>query len=72
MLIYKCIDCLEVVGYSDSAFVDCVDSKKSISYCIFMLTGGVVSWRSVEQTLVATSTISAEFVSYFEATSHSV
>ena len=37
-----------------------------------MFTDGVVSWRSVKQTLTATSTMKAEFVSYFEATSHGV
>ena len=38
----------------------------------FMFFGGVVSWRSVKQTLIATSTMEAEFVSCFETTSHGV
>ena len=37
-----------------------------------MLASGVVSWRSVKQTLVATSTMEIEFISYFEATSYGV
>ena len=37
-----------------------------------MLTGGAVSWRSVKQTRTATSTMEAEFISCFEATSHVV
>ena len=37
-----------------------------------MLAGGAVSWRSTKQTLTATSTMEAEFVSCFEATSHGV
>ena len=37
-----------------------------------MLAGGAVSWRSAKQTLTATSPMEAEFVSYFEATSHDV
>ena len=36
-----------------------------------MASGGV-SWRSAKQTLTATSTMEAEFVSCFEATSHGV
>ena len=36
-----------------------------------MFAGGAVSWRSTKQTLTATS-IEAEFVSCFEATSHGV
>jgi len=37
-----------------------------------MLASGVVSWRGAKQTLTATSTMEAEFVSCFEATSHGV
>ena len=72
MLMYKQTDDLEVIGYSDSDFASCVDSRRSTSGYIFMLAGGAVSWRSVKQTLTATSTMKAEFVSCFEATSHGV
>ena len=37
-----------------------------------MLAGGVVSWKSVKQSLIATSTIEVEFVSCFKITSCSV
>ena len=37
-----------------------------------MLASGTVSWRSAKQTLAATYTMEAEFISCFEATSHSV
>ena len=37
-----------------------------------MFAGGVVSWRSAKQTLIATSTMEVEFISHFEATSHGV
>ncbi|KAL4301915.1 hypothetical protein GQ457_10G014520 [Hibiscus cannabinus] len=70
MLTYKRSDHLEVVGYSDSDFAGCVDSRKSTSGYIFMFASGAISWRSVKQTLTATSTMEAEFVSCFEATSH--
>ncbi|KAL4340454.1 hypothetical protein GQ457_08G012720 [Hibiscus cannabinus] len=72
MLTYKRSDHLEVVGYSDSDFAGCVDSRKSTSGYIFMFASGAISWRSVKQTLTATSTMEAEFVSCFEATSHGV
>ena len=67
---------LEVVGYSDLDFVGCfagcVDSHKSTSGYIFILAGGAISWRSVKQTMTATSTMEAEFISCFKATSHGV
>src|ERR1044072_5624466 len=72
MLMYKRTDVLEVIGYSDSDYAGCIDTRKSTSSYVFMLAGGAVSWRSAKQTLTATSTMEAEFVSCFEATSHGV
>ncbi|XP_048326799.2 secreted RxLR effector protein 161-like [Ziziphus jujuba] len=72
ILMYKRTDNLEVIGYSDADFAGCVDSRKSTYGYIFMLASGAVSWRSVKQTLTATSTMKAKFVSCFEATSHGV
>lgn len=37
-----------------------------------MMAGGAVSWKSAKQTLIATSTMEAEFISCFEATLHGV
>ena len=39
---------------------------------VFLLAKGAISWRSEKQTLVATSTIEAKFVSCFEATSQAI
>ncbi|KAL0442104.1 UNVERIFIED_CONTAM: Retrovirus-related Pol polyprotein from transposon TNT 1-94 [Sesamum radiatum] len=72
MLMYRRTENLEVVGYSDSDFASCVDSRKSTSGYIFMIASGAVSWRRAKQTLITTSTMEAEFVSCFEATSHGV
>ena len=66
------MDNLEIIGYSNSNFSGCVDSRKSTSRYIFMFADGAVSWRSAKQTLIATSIMEAEFVSCFEATSHGV
>ena len=72
MLMYRQTDSLEVIGYFDSDFAGCVDSRKSTSGYIFKLADGAVSWRSAKQTLTATSTMEAEFVSCFESSSHGV
>ena len=72
MLMYRHTDNLDVIGYSDSDFASCVDSRKSTSRYIFMMAGGAISWKSAKQTLIATSTMEAEFVSCFETTSHGV
>ena len=72
MLMYRRTYSLEVIGYSDVDFAGRVDSRKSTSGYIFKPADGAVSWRSAKQTLIATSTMEAEFVSCFEASSHGV
>ncbi|XP_062164967.1 secreted RxLR effector protein 161-like [Alnus glutinosa] len=42
-LTFRHIDHLEVVGYSNSDFAGCVDSRKSTSGYIFLLAGGAIS-----------------------------
>ena len=63
---------MEVIDYSDSEFVDCVNWPKSTSGYIFILADGAMSWRNSKQTLVTTSTMEVEFISCFEDTSHGV
>ncbi|RVW98911.1 Retrovirus-related Pol polyprotein from transposon TNT 1-94 [Vitis vinifera] len=53
MLTYHRSNHLEIVGYSDSDFAGCLDSRRSTSGYIFMLAGGAVLWKSVKQTLIA-------------------
>ena len=53
MLTYRKSDRLEIIGYSDSDFAGCQDSMKSTSGYICLLTGGVISWKSVKQSIVA-------------------
>ena len=72
MLMYRQADTLNVIGYSDANFVGFVDYRKSTSGYIFIMAGGPILSRSVKQTLTTTSTMEAEFVSCFEATSHGV
>jgi hypothetical protein len=71
-LTFRHTDHLEVVGYSDSDFTGFVDSRKSTSRYIFLLAGGAISWRSNKQTIVATSTMEAEFIACYEATTQAL
>jgi hypothetical protein len=72
MLTFRKSDNLKVIGYSDSDFSGCVDSKKSTSGYIFMLAGGLISWKSAKQCITASSTMQAEFVACYEATCQAV
>lgn len=72
MLTYKRSDHLEVIGYSDSDYAGCVDSRKSTFGYVFLMAGGAISWRSGRQSIIATSIMEAEFVACFEATNHAL
>ena len=70
MLTYRRTSLLDVVGFCDADFVDCIDDKKSTTGYIFMMAGGAVSWKSVKQTLTASSTMEAEYVTCYESMWH--
>lgn len=72
MLTYRRSDRLEIIGYSDSDFAGCQDTKRSTSGYVFKLAEGVISWKSVKQTLIASSTMAAEFIACYEASNHGI
>ena len=48
LLTFRRTDNLEVIGYSDSDFASCSDSRKSTSGYVFLLAGGAISWKSMK------------------------
>ena len=72
MLTYRRTDTVSVVGFSNSNYTDCIDDKKSTYGYIFMMAEGAISWKSVKQTLTASSTTEAEYVGCYEATCHAI
>ena len=70
MLIYQRSNQFEIIGYSDSDFAGCQDSRRSTSGYVYLLAGGAISWKSSKQTLVASSTMAAEFIACYEASNH--
>ncbi|XP_048235983.1 secreted RxLR effector protein 161-like [Ricinus communis] len=70
MLTYKRSNHLEMIGYSDSDFAGCVDTRKSTFGCLFLIAKGAILWKSAKQPVIAASTIDAEFVACFKATIH--
>ena len=71
-LTYKKSDRMEIIGYTDSDFAGCQDSRRSTSGYIFLLAGGAISWRSAKQTLVASSTMAAEYIAMYEASNQAL
>ena len=68
MLTYRRSNHLEVIGYSDSDYAGCVDTRKSTFGYLFLLAEGAISWKSAKQSVIVASTMEAEFVACFEAT----
>lgn len=57
----------EIVAYSDASWADDPETRRSVGAYAVILAGGVVSWRSKQQTLVATSTTESETLAASEA-----
>jgi hypothetical protein len=60
------------VDYTDADFAGCVDSRKSTSGYIYTLARRAISWKNSKQSLLAVSTMQAEFVACYEATRRAV
>lgn len=58
---------LQVVGYVDSDWAGCKDTKRSTTGYVFMLAGGPISWVSQRQQTVSTSSAQAEYVAASDA-----
>jgi hypothetical protein len=59
---------LGLVGYTDSDYAGCLDTRKSMSGYFFRLGYGAISWRSKLQDCTATSTSEAEYVAASDTT----
>ncbi|KAJ9506960.1 hypothetical protein QJQ45_016556, partial [Haematococcus lacustris] len=58
----------ELVGFCDSDYASCKQSRRSTTGYVFILSGATVSVRSKLQTTVATSTTEAEYQAAADAT----
>jgi hypothetical protein len=67
MLTYERSNSLEIVCYSDSDFVGCLDTDRFMLGYVFKLVAGAISWSSSKQTVMISSTMYAEFVACYEA-----
>ncbi|VDC00050.1 unnamed protein product [Peniophora sp. CBMAI 1063] len=63
---------VRLVGYTDSDYANCPDSRKSVSGYCFTLGSGIISWMSKKQATVATSSTEAEYMAAAAATKEAV
>ncbi|GKC28563.1 retrotransposon protein, putative, ty1-copia subclass [Tanacetum coccineum] len=63
---------LRVSCYTDAGYLTYVDDLKSQAGYVFVLNGGVVDWKSTKQSIFATSSTDAEYITAFDASKEAV
>tara|TARA_B110000027_G_C16082127_1_gene284137 strand:- start:209 stop:1387 length:1179 start_codon:yes stop_codon:yes gene_type:complete len=61
-----------VIGYVDSDFARCPDSRKSMLGYVFICCGGPIQWKATKQSIIAASTAEAEYIALSEATKEAI
>lgn len=69
---FKKSDTTKIVGYADSGFETNETIGKSQTGYIFLKNGSPILWKSVKQTVTATSTNHAELLAFHEAAREAV
>ena len=62
----------EIIGYADAGYKSDVTTGKSQTGYIFLYSNAPISWKSVKQTVTATSTNHSELIAFHEATREAV
>ena len=57
---------INLLGYMDSDWANCLDTRRSISGYCYTLGSGLISWNAKKQKTVAASSCKAEYVAAFE------
>ncbi|GJW08835.1 hypothetical protein Tco_1571258 [Tanacetum coccineum] len=63
---------LKVSCYTDVGYLTDADTLRSQTGYVFFLNGGVVDWKSIKQTIFATSSMDAEYIAAFDALKEAV
>ena len=71
-LLYPWDTPLQLSGYVDASFGNCLDTRRSFSGYIFQLGSSTISWRCRKQRSVATSTTEAEYMALAMAAKHHI
>ena len=59
---------MKPIGYCDSDWAGCLETRKSTEGTVFLLAGGAVFWSSKKQSVIATSSCEAEYIATCSAT----
>ncbi|GAA5917534.1 uncharacterized protein JCM6883_007146 [Sporobolomyces salmoneus] len=67
-IVYSRGQSMEMEVYSDASWADDQENRRSVGAFAVIVAGGVVSWRSKQQALIATSTTESETIALSDAT----
>ena len=63
---------IQLSGYSDSDYANCIDTSRSVSGYCFSLGSGMISWSSKKQQTVADSSCYAEYIALHNASHEAI
>jgi len=69
---YKVTGDLNPIGYVNSDFAGCKDTRHSTEGNIFLVAGGPISWESKKQETVALLMVEAEYMAFSQATTQAL
>lgn len=58
---------ISLLGFADSDWANCLDTRRSVGGRAYTLGSGVISWQARKQKTIAASSCEAEYVAAFEA-----
>ena len=65
---YHTNETLEPFGFVDSDFAGCKDLRRLTEENVFVVVGGLISWKSKHQEIVTLSTVKAKYIVFSQAT----
>jgi hypothetical protein len=63
---------ISLIGFTDSDWANCLNTRKSVGGYAFTLRSGVIFWTTRKQKTIASSSCEAEYTVAFECTKEAI